>query len=334
MRILRFLLPITTACVTLTICAGLLIGRFCYWKIAPEDLAPFRSVNLETVPIQKGSEGQWKFLVLGDVQEGFSNLHGLLKKAIDGDCRLIIQTGDLVSTADEAHYRLNLIELKRAVRGLPVIIAPGNHDIRKNGRKLFERFIGARYQSFVLDSSYFIILDNALNPPNKKQILWLKKTLEASSEMTHIFVFLHRPIISWPGGPSERLTKKHAEVLQLLRQYPVDAVFTGHWHGYHSEQRDGIRFVVNGQGGDFDWEPDHYLATAFVTEVTVRAKDVAFREIKIEAQLWTFLTGRVKETFVAYVYPLVARHGFIWLLVLVLCMAFIVIKGRCRSSHL
>jgi len=326
MRILKAFFLFIGALGTLTICVGFLVGILDYWKAAPEDLTLFRVNDFSDLSVPTGGNRRWKFLVLGDVQEGLANLNRLIREAMDQDCRFIIQTGDLVKTADEGHYRLNLVTLKKAVQGLPVFVAPGNHDVKKDGGRLFEKFIGPRYQSFVVDSALFVLLDNASRRPDRKQMQWLKRTLESGSMTKHIFLFMHSPIISWPEGPPEKVERKNKKLMNLIRKHSVDAVFMGHWHGYYIDQRDGIQFVVNGQAGDFDWEPGRYLVPSFITEVTIQGDDTLYRKIEIKGQLLALLEGLIKDAFVAQLYPLLAAHRFQSILVLIACMSLCVIS--------
>jgi hypothetical protein len=117
--------------------------------------------------------------------------------------------------------------------------------------------INKLYYSFDYKNYHFICLfseDNLRTDPRwgnifmdkikKKQFDWLKSDLKRTSGAKGIIVFMHQPMwYNWSGWK---------KVHDLLRQYPVIAVITGHFH-YNQDEglTDGIRYIVVGStGGD------------------------------------------------------------------------------------
>ena len=284
-------------------CLGL--GRHECWTAKPDEYGLFGN-RMEDVSIATELVmGGWRFFVLGDIQNGFEYLPRIAEVVGRDMCSLIVQTGDFSQHADEGHFRLAAYALHESGLCRPVFVAPGNHDV-DDGGALFESFIGKRRMRFVANGSLFVIVDNALTPPDPQQLAWLARTLSGARGMAHTFLFLHRPPISWEGGPPRAVEVENEELLSLVSRHAVDAVFAGHWHGYHREERDGVVFVVNGQGGDFDYEPGRYLTEVNLTEVLVRDDAFETRRITLDGRIRPVIVGRVKDTLLAHLVPLTA----------------------------
>ncbi len=115
---------------------------------------------------------------------------------------------------------------------VPFYPTPGNHDVTtKEIQPAYLETWGndKLYYSFDYMNSHFIILNTCLNqdfdtiPPIEME--WLKKDLEGSKYKENVFVSMHSPL---------HLNKNYdwQPVHNLLKQYNVKAVFSGHYHYY------------------------------------------------------------------------------------------------------
>ncbi len=130
------------------------------------------------------------------------------------------------------------------------------------------------YYSFNLYDCHFIVLNTAWQHrkesgtkglhPGGAQWKWLVGDLqEASQKSRHIFIFTHEPPLL-PG--IFRLNSKHtfrdrwlnttwnnpqtaAAFLQLCREYGVEAVFSGHYHGYLKFRDGASTHIISGGAG-------------------------------------------------------------------------------------
>ncbi len=196
---------------------------------------------------EKDGEGPFKFIVLGDIQSGYKNLKKLLNPNVGGNLSFIIQTGDLVSHANEGHYALLLHELKNANLNLPFLVVPGNHDV-KDGEFLFHTYFGQREYYFFWHKCLFIVMDNALGSPYSKQFQWLKKVLsENHHQAQYTFILMHREPIEWEKGEPHPSLKNYSPFFQLLQNFKVDYVFSGHHHDYQRMEWSGTTFISNGE---------------------------------------------------------------------------------------
>src|SRR5437763_148075 len=59
-------------------------------------------------------QGKYRVGVLGDAQKGLANFANIIRAVKAEGVDFMIQTGDLVSTNDEGHYRLAALTLERA----------------------------------------------------------------------------------------------------------------------------------------------------------------------------------------------------------------------------
>lgn len=194
---------------------------------------------------------EFNFVVLGD-----SQFHQPItfNRIINDVARLqpafAVQVGDLVSGYDSAdvvakewrRFRDQIAPLAETT----FVPVPGNHDVYGPNKtpdqavtKLYRKQWGPDYHSFRYRNSAFVILNTdavgAANSVQGKQLRWLAKTLAASQDATHRFVFLHRP---------PALLKNADAVHQLLAKHKVDFVFYGHHHHLHHQQKDGVTYIM------------------------------------------------------------------------------------------
>ncbi|MCL6557910.1 MAG: metallophosphoesterase, partial [Firmicutes bacterium] len=127
---------------------------------------------------------------------------------------------------------------------------------------------GKSYYSFDYQNSHFVVLDTAWQTghgpqeaelkPGSPQWEWLQQDLAgARAKSSHIFVFGHKPPVSpfQAGGPDteSNLPDGHgsswgdsgaaSEFTQLIANYRVDAVFSGHIHMYNRLEMHGVPYL-------------------------------------------------------------------------------------------
>jgi 3',5'-cyclic AMP phosphodiesterase CpdA len=188
---------------------------------------------------------------------------------------LVINVGDLILGYDtpeliQAEWDDYLQTIAASQR--PFVSVAGNHDVFDlDSEAVWKERIGPLYFSFDYGNSHFICLNSEEAEPHGRedngtisaeQIDWLRADLQAHKGAQNIFVFLHKPFFMADDYPDGNWAEVHA----LLKEYPVRAVFAGHWHIYRRcEPRDGIEYVITGGGGaEIGDTPDlgdfhHYL---------------------------------------------------------------------------
>jgi predicted phosphodiesterase len=196
------------------------------------------------------SEPEVTFAVLGDTGDSPTFIEALHLAASRGaDC--LIHAGDLIYR-DEQMPRIRDI---LATSPLPVFTVRGNHDYRNAARIGFMRELSPAYYAFRLGGATFIILDNAVSyiPTfwrRSTQYQWLTDVLGMPAEGP-VFVVMHKPPFDprpdTPGHAMEDTGFARA-LLRAFSGAGVDAVFTGHIHASHRWARDGIPYVISGEG--------------------------------------------------------------------------------------
>ena len=247
-------------------------------------------------------EGSFCFAVFGDIQqitEKIPQLISALKE--ESPVSFIIQTGDLVSHADSGHYNLLLNELAQSKLRLPLFVVPGNHDISHDQSNLFEHYFGSKQFWFQYGKALFIVLDNASDKLDHEQLDWLQNVLASHREVVqHIFLFMHKPPIYWKGVKLKFIADINIRLLRLIKDYGVNYVFSGHWHGYYRKEEGRTVFVVNGEDavnhhGNGHSDPYYY------TLVEVGDYNIRERRMKLTPTYGMFIRSKLKDWFVAHI---------------------------------
>jgi len=284
----------------------------------------------------------FRFAILGDIQIGTAQLPRVIQALEkEGPVSFIVMTGDAVAHADAGHYAVLLRQLAHCGLRVPMLVIPGNHDVRGDREGLFERYFGEKQFWFEYGNSLFIGLDNSLGPLTQDQYAWLETVLkEQDAQDRPSFVFLHAEPIYWEGHGKVSLEPLYARLFQLFGEYNVDYSFSGNWHGYYREERDGTVFVINGRGGDFDH--DERLAPCYLTVVEVQGQKITDRCIELQPQLSVVCKSLVDDWLIAHLGRLATMN--VWVTAIVssasaLCCALLVwlaIRRRpmfCTAMH-
>lgn len=191
--------------------------------------------------------GPYRVAVLGDLQKGHTNGKNLVDEVRKAGVSLTLQTGDLVSENDDAHYRL----AARVLRKLPgcFLAIPGNHDIKGSPERFRKAFGGLEFD-VQAGPVAFVGLNNAFGEP-----IDLPR-LEARTAGKEAVVLLFHVPSSDPA------------FLAWLEKSPrVKYVFNGHRHEYSEKKIGSTTVIVNGIGGDYDsWQLDQ-KACAVILEI-------------------------------------------------------------------
>ncbi|MFO7941314.1 MAG: metallophosphoesterase [Bacillota bacterium] len=174
----------------------------------------------------------------------------------------VIHLGDIVQPVPGSSERDRVTSTaKRIIEKLPVPIyyLPGNHDIGdKPARWIraprvdedsileFEENWGPSFQSFDHEGCHFVLLNspamNGPDPTDARQRRWLKRDLDRHRGR-RIFVFSHyMPYLNHPGEAEnyEAIDDPwRKDLLAMIREYRVEAVFSGHTHNLFVDRYHG-----------------------------------------------------------------------------------------------
>ena len=162
----------------------------------------------------------------------------------------------------------------------PFFPTAGNHDVNDEPGvfRIYEERVAPFNYTVTRGNVLFVVL-NTEEPGDpdgfsQAQRDWLQKTL-ASSTAKHIFLFLHVPLFA---GNWERDWQPTADI---LRGYPVRAVFAGHAHYYRDYGvKDGVRYIIAGSAGGGMREPEEEGGFFCYLWVRVRGDEVSWSVIR------------------------------------------------------
>jgi Icc-related predicted phosphoesterase len=193
-------------------------------------------------------DARYRIGVLGDAQKGLSNLANVVRAVQKEEVAFMLQTGDLVSTNDEGHYRLAALTLERAGLAVRMVVVPGNHDLKGSPAR-FTREIGNLETRFRRGRVAFVVINNATGRPPEERVL--DEALRGLVPEYSVVLAMHVP----PFDASGAVQEGYEPFLEWLAKSGVKYLLCGHVHGYFRKQVGRTTVIVNGVGGDYDaWQ--------------------------------------------------------------------------------
>jgi 3',5'-cyclic AMP phosphodiesterase CpdA len=200
-----------------------------------------------------GPEG-FKFVVLGDSRTNYGKALEVLTRAADEDPAFILSNGDIVRKGTPGEYIAHHLRLVEAVKPVPFIPVPGNHERGPNRDfATFKAIYGDTRLSFDYGNIRIVGVNNGdrLGMSNS-DINFLRDELSKPG-VDHKFVIFHVPPRYMEDyGTNEEgrgFTWNHRKFRRLVTDQAVDHVFVGHVHGFYTRVIDGIRYTITGGAG-------------------------------------------------------------------------------------
>lgn len=151
-----------------------------------------------------------------------------------GNFDFVIHTGDITDQGLREEYEQAAYQLKKIKK--PLVVLPGNHDVRNVGYKLFEDFIGPLNGVYEFKDGVVIWVDSTIPDLSDGRIggqkfRWLKEKLEEYSDRKFKMVAAHHHLVPLPDTGRERNVLFNAgDVLDLLLRNEVTLYTCGHKH--------------------------------------------------------------------------------------------------------
>lgn len=195
----------------------------------------------------QGSDGDFNFIVIGDMRDGYATYLELLQQAQAYDPAFIVNTGDIVPHGNAIEFEQYAALLDSY--DVPILSVPGNHDVSV-GRVNYPLYFGAWEWRFDYDGIRIVGLDNANGKFSDADLGYAKDAFACS---TSCFAAFHKPplIERWKvhGMQPDDQGSNMTPMLDLIRETGVDAVFLGHIHIYDEMEISGIPWIISGGGG-------------------------------------------------------------------------------------
>lgn len=209
--------------------------------------------------------------VLGGAGKGDALFQQIIDEINIINPHVVLLTGDLAYGGSWDQYS----RLLKAMQGfdMPVIAVPGNHEYEGWGAYL--KLLGQPYHSVDYGNYRFISLNSGHGKDQltQSQYAWLRRQLQRSKPETVPLIQIHHPLHHKPGLRGY-LQVHVQDVVELVRQYRIPIVLSGHWHGdavYDSQGQErtdtwqfkGAPYVVTTTAGadlrkDYSNSPLHY----------------------------------------------------------------------------
>jgi outer membrane protein assembly factor BamB/predicted phosphohydrolase len=193
---------------------------------------------------------EFKFAWITDSHVGISFTDPMMQQVMhnindcDENLDFIMHTGDL--TEHGYNNELEKIYDYFSISDLPYYISIGNHDTKwsESGLTKYQDLFGDLYYSFDHKGFHFINLNNAITLRgdggyfNPAQYEWLKNDLESMEDPnTPVIVMYHIPT-------NESAVPNHWKITNILKDYRVAMIFTGHGHSNKVYNFDGLPGIM------------------------------------------------------------------------------------------
>ncbi|OEF95913.1 metallophosphoesterase [Desulfuribacillus alkaliarsenatis] len=240
-----------------------------------------RDVEINLHPKPKGTA--FRFAAIGDNQGRNEVLRKIIEE-INGNHEVdfLIHLGDLVPSGRDREYEDFFYEMDKLQ--VPYYTVPGNHDVRSNGREIYQETLAPLYYQFELGDARYIFLDTADFTLSEEQFVWLAEQINTDSDC---YLFMHVPSYDPRGRQHSFRDLDAAARLRSMTtdpNYPIKAVFHGHVHMSYVQEIDETLFVTSGgAGGSLYAAPDeggfyHYT----IVSPTAQKIDVEVFPIEID----------------------------------------------------
>jgi|TARA_B100001146_G_scaffold201364_1_gene192608 predicted phosphodiesterase len=207
----------------------------------------------------------------GPILEGLAKETSLFTEAIETANKInpdfVVICGDMVHNSDSDEQFQELIRISRLLNeDIKLYWVAGNHDVgdkpTRAGLAQYKEQFGEYNYSFQEENCYFIVLNSSIcydpgSVPDEWNILisFLEKELQiaASVQQRHKIIFMHHPL--YLNDPNEGdnyfviPSARRAKIIDLITEYDVSAVFTGHLHRNNYKKIGNTELVSTGPVG-------------------------------------------------------------------------------------
>ena len=170
-----------------------------------------------------------------------------VEKINRSDVDLVIHTGDVTDQGLRDEYEYAAFLLKQIEK--PLIVVPGNHDVRNVGYELFDRFFGQFFREVEIGGISFIPIDTTVPDAGDGELDFyeMKKLKEKLLEKraTLKVVVGHHHLLPLPFTGKERnVISNGGDLIELFSSSEVAAYLSGHKHVFNVYRLSGT-VVVN-----------------------------------------------------------------------------------------
>lgn len=198
------------------------------------------------------AEKPFKFAVIGDSHGQNALLEEALRQA--AGCGFVIHCGDATPSGKAAEF--DDFEAALRTAAVPVMMTPGNHDVKLDrGEEYVSRFGPAAY-SFDFAGTRFAFVDSSDQVVSDDELDWLRETYEGAE--TKVLV-THMPSYD-PFGDNHTLDEASCERMnRFLLEEAIDLVLSGHIHAFNHTRMNETDMIITGGGGGILVDGVHHM---------------------------------------------------------------------------
>ena len=207
----------------------------------------------------------------GPILEGLAKETSLFTEAIETANKInpdfVVICGDMVHNSDSDEQFQELIRISRLLNeDIKLYWVAGNHDVgdkpTRAGLAQYKEQFGEYNYSFQEENCYFIVLNSSIcydpgSVPDEwdNLISFLEKELQiaASVQQRHKIIFMHHPLFLNDPNEGDNYfvipSARRAKIIDLITEYDVSAVFTGHLHRNNYQKIGNTELVSTGPVG-------------------------------------------------------------------------------------
>lgn len=235
--------------------------------------------------LRHGEKNRFRFFVFADIKHPAGNLarfNDILDAAKAKRPLFMVLMGDFVSTGTERKYRFFIRKVQASgvlKDGIPLFMVLGNHDLdeKANTKRLFRKYFGPTYYWFSYGNSLFVVVDTGDSALDENELRWIESILKKKrNDYLHTFFFMHIPTTDFDFNQNRRIQYGDKQFMELMEKYNVDQVFSGHYHSYRRQVKNGVAYLLTGGGGSKleDGESFFHFVEVFVNGPVVTEKVV------------------------------------------------------------
>ena len=207
----------------------------------------------------------------GPILEGLAKETSLFTEAIETANKInpdfVVICGDMVHNSNSDEQFQELIRISRLLNeDIKLYWVAGNHDVgdkpTRAGLAQYKEQFGEYNYSFQEENCYFIVLNSSIcydpgSVPDEWDVLisFLEKELQiaASAQQSHKIIFMHHPLFLNDPNEGDNYfvipSARRAKIIDLITEYDVSAVFTGHLHRNNYQKIANTELVSTGPVG-------------------------------------------------------------------------------------
>lgn len=171
-----------------------------------------------------------RIAVLGDVQNGISELGDVLDAHRAAGVDLVMQLGDAANKGLPGRYAVLRRVFEEHAPGIPVIAVPGNHDIEPDGTTArWTEWVGPPEWRIDVRGWRIVGLDDAAGPISEASMALLRQVAKEPPPRCGTILVAHRPLARAEGEPGNDTVDARARQVASTGLVAT-MTFSGHWH--------------------------------------------------------------------------------------------------------